>query len=54
VGQQLAAARPHPGRKPVPNDEEPLALLSYWVPQSAVRRKIRIDNPGRRTGSALE
>jgi D-galactarolactone isomerase len=36
---------PHPGRKPVPNDEEMLALLSYWAPDSAARRKILVDNP---------
>ena len=36
---------PHPGRKPVPNDEEMLELLSYWVPDSAVRQKILVDNP---------
>jgi D-galactarolactone isomerase len=41
---------PHPGRKPVPDDAEMLALLSYWAPDSAVRRKILIDNPGRLYG----
>jgi D-galactarolactone isomerase len=41
---------PHPGRKPVPDDEEMLALLSYWAPDSAVRRKILVDNPARLYG----
>ena len=41
---------PHPGRKPVPNDAEMLALLSYWAPDSAVRRKILVDNPGQLYG----
>ncbi len=41
---------PHPGRKPVPDDQEMLALLSYWAPDRAVRRKILVDNPGRLYG----
>lgn len=36
---------PHPGRKPVPDDADMLALLSHWAPDSAVRRKILVDNP---------
>jgi D-galactarolactone isomerase len=27
-----------------------LALLSYWAPDSAVRRKIHVDNPERLYG----
>jgi D-galactarolactone isomerase len=41
---------PHPGRRPVPDDEAMLALLSYWAPDSALRRKILVDNPARLYG----
>ncbi len=44
---------PHPGRKPVPDDADMLALLSHWAPDSAVRRKILVDNPEKLYGFEL-
>ena len=41
---------PHPGRRSVPDDAEMLVLLSHWAPDSSVRRKILIDNPGQLYG----
>jgi D-galactarolactone isomerase len=36
---------PHPGRNPPPSDEALFELLSSWIPDEAVRRRVLVDNP---------
>ena len=36
---------PHPGRRPRPDNAVLLALLATWASDTAVRRKILVDNP---------
>lgn len=36
---------PHPGRQPVPDDVQMLALLDAWAPDAAQRQRILVDNP---------
>ena len=41
---------PHPGRNPPPDNRDILDLLQDWVPDTATRQRILVDNPARLYG----